>query len=63
MDEPVRFYLAKIQTKKKWSYNRELPNLHLFKFVAMISNLLSRRGKWVPYKHMYYVSQHVMFYV
>jgi hypothetical protein len=30
-------------------------------FVAMTSNLLGWWGKWVPYKHMYYVSQHVMF--
>jgi hypothetical protein len=30
-------------------------------FVTMIFCLLSRRGKWVPYKHMYYVLQHVVF--
>ncbi len=30
-------------------------------FVSMISNLLGWRRKWVPYKHMYYVLQHVMF--
>jgi len=30
-------------------------------FVAMISNLLGWQRKWVPYKYMYYVVQHVMF--
>jgi hypothetical protein len=30
-------------------------------FVTMMSSLLGWRGKWVPYKHMYYVLQHVMF--
>ncbi len=30
-------------------------------FVAMISNSLGQQGKWLPYKHMYYVLQHVMF--
>jgi len=30
-------------------------------FVTMISNSLRWWGKWVPYKHMYYVLQHVMF--
>jgi hypothetical protein len=34
---------------------KKLPNLHLFRFVAIMSNSLSRQGKWVPCKHMYYV--------
>jgi hypothetical protein len=30
-------------------------------FVVMMSSLLGWWGKWVPYKHMYYILQHVMF--
>jgi hypothetical protein len=30
-------------------------------FVAMMFNSLHWQGKWVHYKHMYYVLQHVMF--
>jgi hypothetical protein len=32
-----------------------LPICSCLDFVEMISNSLGRRGKWVPYKHMYYV--------
>jgi hypothetical protein len=31
-------------------------------FATMISSSLGQPGKWVPYKHMYYVLQYVMFF-
>jgi len=52
MDEFIKFYLAKIQTKKEVTIGIETFELACLDFVTMISNSLGQQGKWVPCKHM-----------
>jgi len=60
-----RFYniMSRVPTNKK-HYEITIENFWTciyLSFVSMVASLLGQWGKWVPYKHLYYVLQDVMF--